>query len=102
MNSVSQEILQAYQNKVPIIITSSPKSGIQLEKTKFIVPKNITLREFHCILLKYIQKNSKQSVMLFIDNTLPLNTESVSNLYSKHKSEDGFLYMTVSRENTFG
>lgn len=100
--TTSEYILNTYTNKIPIIIRTKDNSNFQLEKLKYIVPKDITIQQFHCILNKYIKNNKKQSIVLFVNNTLPINTESVGNLYNEHKDNDGFLYITLIKENTFG
>jgi len=100
--TTSEDILKLHKNKVPVIINISDHSSIKLEKLKYIVPKDITIQQFHCILNKYIKNNEKESLILFINNNLPITTESVGNMYNEHKDKDGFLYITLRKENTFG
>ena len=100
--TTSENILKLHQNKVPIIIQIPEKLSIDFDKLKYIVPIDITLQQFHCILNKYIKKNEKQSIIMFINNTLPISSESIGSLYNKYKDKDGFLYITVRKENTFG
>ena len=52
--TTSEDILKLHKNKVPVIINISDHSSIKLEKLKYIVPKDITIQQFHCILNKYI------------------------------------------------
>lgn len=100
--TTSEDILKLHKKKVPIIIQLYENSNIELDKLKYIVPIDISLQQFHCILSKYIKKNEKQSVIMFINNTLPVSSESIGNLYNKYKDNDGFLYITIRKENTFG
>ena len=100
--TTSGDILKLHKNKIPIIIKLSEKSNIDLDKLKYIVPIDITLQQFHCILHKYIKKNEKQSVIMFINNILPVSSELIGSLYNQYKDTDGFLYITVRKENTFG
>ena len=100
--TTSEDILKLHQNKIPIIIQLSENSNIELDKLKYIVPIDITLQQFHCILNKYIKKNEKQSVIMFIHDTLPVSSESIGSLYKQYKDNDGFLYITIRKENTFG
>lgn len=100
--TTSEDILKIHPNKIPIIIKLSENSKIELDKLKYIVPVDITLQQFHCILNKYIKKNEKQSVIMFINQTLPVSSELIGSLYNKYKDNDGFLYITVQKENTFG
>ena len=100
--TTSEDILKLHKNKVPIIIQQPENSNIILEKLKYIVPIDITIQQFHCILNKYIKKNEKQSVIIFINNILPVSSESIGSLYNQYKDNDGFLYITIRKENTFG
>ena len=100
--TTSEDILKSYKNKIPVVIQISEKSNIYLDKLKYIVPKDITVQQFHCILNKYIIKNEKHSIIMFINNTLPTSTETIGSLYNQYKDNDGFLYITLSKENTFG
>ena len=99
--TTAEQILELYPTKLPIIIDIDEKSNIQLEKKKYIVPKDITLRQFHCILSKNLILNSKQSVIMFINNTLPILNDTIENVY-KINNVDGFLYIQLNIENTFG
>ena len=55
--TTSEDILKVHKNKIPIIINLIENSNIQLDKLKYIVPKDFTLQQFHCILIKNIEKN---------------------------------------------
>jgi GABA(A) receptor-associated protein len=47
--------------------------------------------------------DSRTALFFFLsDNTLPPISIIMATLYEKHKSSDGFLYITYSCENTFG
>lgn len=95
----SEEIIKNYKNKVPVLLDDSLNL---FEKTKFIVPRNITIRQFHCILTNKCSINSKQTLLLFINNTLPMNDDLIGSLYNLHKDLYGYLNIKVSRENSFG
>ena len=100
--TTSEDILKIHQNKIPIVIQLSENSNIKLDKLKYIVPVDFTLQQFHCILNKYINNNEKQSVIMFINNMLPVSSESIGTLYNQYKDNDGFLYINIRKENTFG
>ena len=102
MISTSEHILKTHKNKVPIICDLSKNCGIILDKQKFIIPRNVTIREFYCILNKYITKTKNDCIILFIKNILPKGTDTIGDMYNQYKENDGFLYITVRKENTFG
>ena len=96
---ISENILLKHQNRYPIIIDGKQ---INIIKNKYIVPGDLTLGQFSYILRKNIQLNEFQSIFLICENTLVFNTDSIYNLYNIKKDYDGFLYIIVSLENTFG
>ena len=96
---ISENILLKYQNRYPIIIDGKQ---INITKNKYIVPGDLTLGQFSYILRKNIKLDEFQSIFLICENTLIFNTDSIYSLYNKKKDYDGFLYIIVSLENTFG
>lgn len=97
---ISKKIMIKYPDRVPIIVDC--KKEINLDKNKYLVPNNINLGQLMYILKKKININKNQSIFLLCNNTLLLNTELINSLYNKHKDYDGFLYIILSLENTFG
>ena len=93
-----------YKDRIPIIveIIKCNKTIIGLDKHKFLVPYDLTLAQFLCVIRKRINLNSEQSLFIFFNNRLPMSTDIIQDLYNKYKDEDGFLYAVISLENTFG
>ena len=67
--------------------------------------------EFKYIIFKHISQvesslghdmKAEQTIYLFVGNMAPKTGALLSEIYESHKSEDGFLYMTYSAENTLG
>lgn len=96
---LSTKIFNKYKDKIPIIIQSS---NVKLKKFKFLVYKNDELSFFLLILRKFIEIKQDEAIFTFINNTIPVFSESVGCLYQKYKDEDGFLYISISLESTFG
>lgn len=79
------------------------KSDIpSIDKKKYLVPDDLTVGQFSYVIRKRIQVNPEQALFIFVKNVLPANAALMSDVYSDHKDDDGFLYMTYSGENTFG
>jgi GABA(A) receptor-associated protein len=97
---ISQKIMSKYPQRVPIIVDC--KKEINLDKNKYIVPNDLTIGQFMYILKKRIKINHEQSIFLLCNNQLIINTELINHLFDKHKDYDGFLYIIISLENTFG
>jgi GABA(A) receptor-associated protein len=101
----SHIIRSKYPDKLPIIVEklkniSSHVSDIP--KSKFLIPDDLVVSQLMCIIRKYIELSSADSIYLFANDTLISPSESLSNTYSKYKDNDGFLYIFYTTENTFG
>ena len=96
----SDKILLKYKERVPII--ADCKQGININKNKYIVPRDLTIGQFLYILKKRINIEPTQSIFLISNNVLLINTDTIATVYNKFKDEDGFLYICISLENTFG
>lgn len=97
----SRKILRRYQDRVPIILI--PSKHIQLKKKKFLCPKDLTVGQFLMCARKYVTIHSHQGLFLFTENgTLPSVSQLTSQLYHENQNEDGFIYLYVSLEHTFG
>lgn len=97
---ISQKIMSKYPQRVPIIVDC--KKELKLDKNKYIVPNDLTVGQFMYILKKRINNNHEQSIFLLCNNQLLINTELINNLFNRQKDYDGFLYIIISLENTFG
>ena len=104
MSSAAEYILKQFNNeKIPIIIKYIEGcKKLPLEKEKYIIRRNMTLSEFHYVLNKKIKITKQQSIVLFINNTLQLNSSTMGSLYNEYKDTDDILYITLRCENTFG
>ena len=95
-------ILKKYPNRVPVIVETNKHSPLEIDKCKYLVPKHITVGEMIFIIRKRISITPEQSIFLFINNNIPSSTKTLIELYDQYKSKCGYLYITISTENTFG
>jgi len=99
----SKKLREQFSDRIPIIIEVAPSSKITLSKHKFLVPENITLGYFMSIIRKYINILSNESIFVSCENNIiPTMTISILELYTKYCNDDGFLYLYITSENTFG
>lgn len=89
-----------YPNRVPIIIISNFDD---LKKLKFLAPNDMKLIQLLYIIKKKQNINMIESFYIFTENKHLLNsTSSIISIYNNHKNKDGFLYLYLNKENTFG
>uniref|UniRef100_A0A9J8AW73 Microtubule-associated protein 1 light chain 3 gamma n=1 Tax=Cyprinus carpio carpio TaxID=630221 RepID=A0A9J8AW73_CYPCA len=113
-----------FPTKVPVIIERYRREKYlpPLDKTKFLVPQELTMSQFVTIIrsvTKSVQVSSNkcssdrqknrmtlmpsQAFYLLINNSgIASMSLTMAQLYKDHKDEDGFLYMTYASQEMFG
>jgi len=96
-------IKEKYPNYIPIVVRPNDNK-IKLIKCKFLVGGDITIGQFLSILRRKMENlKSSEAIYLFINNSLPTATSSLSTIYTENQDKNtGLLYITVCKENTFG
>lgn len=102
-NSIDR-ILIKYPDKIPVFVyrNNKDKSLIDLKCSKFIVPESITIAQFMVIIRKRLKIESEQALFVFINNNIPVSSESMRTIYEKYKNKDGMLMIEYCGENVFG
>ncbi|KAK9983492.1 hypothetical protein SO802_033017 [Lithocarpus litseifolius] len=99
----SRDIIAKYPNRVPLIVERYSKSRLpEMEKKKFLVPRDMSVGQFIHILSDRLHLAPGKALFVFVKNTLPQTATLMDSVYESFKDEDGFLYMCYSTENTFG
>lgn len=100
----STNIKQKYVDRIPIIVERYHKNTTlpNIDKCKYLVPRDMNLGQFIYIIRKRIKLESHQALFVTIDGVLGSSSTIISELYDNHKDEDGFLYVLYTSENTFG
>ena len=99
----SSRLLGKYPDRCCIIVGKNDTSDVEnIDKHKYLVPRNLTIGQFLYVIRKKISCPASKSIFMFINNKLPPTSKMVGMVYDENKSEDGFLYITYSGENTFG
>jgi len=98
----SRNVLEKYPNRIPVIVECNDKDLPPLDKSKYLVPRDITVGQFVYVIRKRIKLTPDQAIFLFINNTLPPTASTLEEQYNLNKDEDGFLYMSYRSESTFG
>ena len=99
----AKRIRAKYPDRIPIIVEMAERSSLPpLDKCKYLVPANLTIGQFVYIIRKRIRLTPEQAIFIFVDDKLPSTAHVCSDVYEEHKDPDGFLYCSLSAENTFG
>jgi GABA(A) receptor-associated protein len=79
------------------------KSDIpDIPKSKFLVQTDLTVGNFLYIIRKQINLSADKALFIFVNNTLPLTSMTMGELYKIHKASDEALHVIYTSESTFG
>ena len=98
-------ILDQFPEKIPIICEKDPRSKIQeIDKTKFLVPKELSVTQFSYMIRKRLQIQKEEAFYLLVDGKHSITGDCLLNeIYNKYKDpDDEFLYVTYASELTWG
>lgn len=93
-----------YPDRVPVLVIKSENCNEigEIDKKKYLVPKDLTLGQFIYIIRKRLTLKAEKALFVFVNNTMFPTSTYLSELYENNKDENGFLIVTYSGENTFG
>ena len=99
----ADRIRAKYPDRIPIIVEPAENSTLPpLDKKKYLVPADLTIGQFVYVIRKRIKLLPEKAIFIFVNNTLPPTAGLLSQIYLQHHDTDGFLYVVISGESTFG
>jgi GABA(A) receptor-associated protein len=99
----ADKVRDRHPDRLPVICEKVDKSNItDLDKNKFLVPSDLSVGQFVLVVRKRVMLEPEKAIFLFIGESVPPNAALMSDLYNKHKDEDGFLYVKYAGESSFG
>lgn len=100
----SKRIKLKFPDRIPIICEkkSSSKDTPDIDKSKFLVPLDLTIGQFLLVIRNKMKLPPEKSIYMFVDDKIVSGTQTISYLYEYNRDPDGFLYIGYTSENTFG
>lgn len=101
----SSDIMQKFRSKLPIIVekADSEKNLPDLDRTKFIVPDDMSMTQFIGIVRSRLSLKHTQAFYLLVRNRcLTSMSQTMAEVYWGYKDVDGFLYMTYAAQEMYG
>nr|XP_039273280.1 microtubule-associated proteins 1A/1B light chain 3C-like isoform X1 [Styela clava] len=98
-------IREKFPTKMPIIVERYKKEKYLpfLDKTKYLVPQELTMSQFATIIRNRMCVGSSQAVYFTVNKRhMPNMSMTISEIYQDNVDEDGFLYMTYASQEMFG
>lgn len=105
----SGKMMSKYPDRIPVVIFSTLDdiSG----KYKFLFPVDFTMGQALTLYRRRVKVQPHEALFLFVGvdpeipfhgGVLPPSTSLMSHVHSQYKHTDGFLYLVIRQENTFG
>jgi GABA(A) receptor-associated protein len=98
----SNRIIVKYPNRVPIICEPINYEIEQIDRKKYLCPKDLSLANFLLVIRKRLKLSPEKALYLFINKKLVPYSQLLGTIYEENKNEDGFLYINYAGESTFG
>lgn len=98
-------IRKKFPNKIPVVVERYQREVNLpiMDKTKFLVPNELTIMNFAIIIKNRLRVPSSRAFYFVVNNqSLASTSKTISELYKEHRDEDGFLYMTYASQEMFG
>ena len=98
----SRSISCKYPDRVPVVCERFGDDIPLLDKNKYLVPKELTVSQFHYVIRKRLSLRPDQTIFFYVKENIPTATAIVGDIYEQYKDSDGFLYFVYTTENAFG
>ena len=100
------ELKQQFPDKIPIICEKDPRAKTlnDIDKTKYLVPKEISVAQFSCMIRKRLKLNENDAFFLIAKEKHTISGETTMNdVYIKYSDkDDGYLYLTYTSKEIWG
>ena len=102
--SISREsalaMIQKYPNRVPIKVLTD--GDMSLQRTKFLVPLDLTLGSLLIVIRKFLSKvENYEALYIFVGGRLYPNNFTLSKIWQDQEAKY-FLTIIIAKESTFG
>jgi hypothetical protein len=99
---LSAQLRSKFPDHYPIIVEKATHAKFDLVKSRFLCPSDMTFAKFLGELRPNTTIAPTEALFMFIGDTFVPIMATVGYLYEKNVNPDGFLYITLNTENSFG
>lgn len=108
--ALAEKIMAQHPARVPVIMVLPHDNALRAKtkREKFLAPDDILFGKFISEMRMHIDVDPSTALFCFVKSESdgsshsPSTTNSMAELYMSHSDSDGFLYIYVQPESTFG
>ncbi|KAI6213194.1 hypothetical protein M3Y94_00121400 [Aphelenchoides besseyi] len=102
--SESALLNEQHPHKIPLIIErfKNEKRLRELDRCQFMLPPRATVGQLQHVIRKRVCDGRNMAIYILIDGELPALDSTVAELAERYRSDDGWLYIRYSSEDTLG
>lgn len=100
---ISKKLIKENNLKIPVLMCSFTNS-FKLKKINYLIPKKYKMHNILFLLKSQneINQNSQDSFYIYANEKIIRYDIKIEEIYSRHKDNDGFLYLQIHSMPTFG
>ncbi|XP_058389871.1 microtubule-associated proteins 1A/1B light chain 3C-like [Diceros bicornis minor] len=94
-----------FPGKIPVVVERYPREQVlpSLDKTKFLVPQELTMTQFLGVVQSRMVLGATAAVYLLVNSRNMVSMSvTMAEIYRDYRDEDGFLYLTYASQEVFG
>ena len=97
-----EDLIHKYPDRIPVCVEVG--EGLYLDRSKYLVPRSMTVGEFSIVIRKRMNKlQPYEAIFLFVSGSiLPPTSSTFDSLHSSHCENSMLLHLKYTKENTFG
>jgi GABA(A) receptor-associated protein len=96
-------LVKKYPTRVPVHINPASNDIFTADaRFNFLPEKDMPLGQFQMQIRSQIALAPQEAIFLFVENTIPSSSQTMSMIHSAFKDDIGVLNILVSKEETFG
>lgn len=100
---LASAVREKYRDRIPVFVDRASKRDPQSKKCKFIIESTTTFGALIAVIRKQLIIPSGSGLFVYtLNHQLIPGSSLIVTVYNDYKSEDGFLYVLYTLENTFG
>ena len=95
-----RKIREKYPDRIPVVI--DPQGDLFLRRRKFLVEHNMLFANLIYVIRQKLNVKPNESLFFLYEGCIPCHTHTIGQIFNERVSCDGFVVLTVAKENTFG